>query len=480
MNVFIKINRMKQLEKTFSRKTFVQVCSASFLTSLPKIYASEGYKVFPLYFVGGLIVLAVAHLLTHDKRSGWLIDCAALSTFFLVFGNFGFSSLLSVAWVTLVGFVLLRPKSNFKLFRVVMTNVIIFVTLFSVVELPLRFSENPDDHPNFNLGVESKSQDFVKLNQKSYFKKALEQSRNDSSVLGPNREFIDVMTEQIKSSGDLVFLDDYPGNYIKIQAGRRSTVGSTGIRQKRVLVFGGSTVFCAEVPDSMTIPSQLQKIILDNKFELDVLNYGIPGIRIENQFRILERIQGLGPGDVVVFYDGINDLNTVFRLGLESNKSVIPLGFVKEVAAWVESHSLLARGLISGYIDRSGISKDFLNTDAENEVAGLWIKNDKIARTFVEIKGAQFVHILQPNWVTYKGGVEATKDNKRWADMKVIQNYFEKYANPETKIENFTKKLDGLSSTPFIDWAHLDEIGNKKIAEEMFAVLEPMLKAQGR
>jgi hypothetical protein len=360
-----------------------------------------------------------------------------------------------------------------------MTNVIIFVTLFSVVELPLRFSENPDDHPNFNLGVESKSQDFVKLNHKSYFKKALEQSKVDSSVLGPNREFIDVMTEQIKSSGDLVFLDDYPGNYIKIQAGRRSTVGSTGIRQKRVLVFGGSTVFCAEVPDSMTIPSQLQKIILDNKFELDVLNYGIPGIRIENQFRILERIQDLGPGDMVVFYDGINDLNTVFRLGLESNKSVIPLGFVKELAAWIEAHSLLGRGLISGYIDRSGISKDFLNTDAENEVAGLWIKNDKIARTFVESKGAQFVHILQPNWVTYKGGVEATKDNKRWADMKVIQNYFEKYANPETKIENFTKKLDGLSSTPFIDWAHLDEIGNKKIAEEMFAVLEPMLKAQG-
>ena len=471
---------MKKFKCALSRKTFVRICSASFFSSMMQIYAIEGYKDFPMYFVGGLIVLAVANLLTHNKRSGWLIDCVVLSVFFVVFGNFGISSLLWVLWITLIGFVFLRSKPDFKILKVVATNLILFVTLFSVVELPLRFSENPDDHPNFNLGVDSKSQNFVKLSAKSYFKKALEQSKNDSSVLGPNREFIDVMTEQIKSSGDLVFLDDYPGNYIKIQTGRRLTVGSTGIRQKRVLVFGGSTVFCAEVPDSMTIPSQLQKLILDNKFDLDVLNYGIPGIRIENQLKILETIGDIGPGDVVVFYDGINDLNTVFRLGLESNKSVIPLGFVKEVAAWVESHSLLARGLISGYIDSSGISKDFLSNDAENEVADLWVKNDKGARSYVESKGAKFVHILQPNWVTYQGGVEATKDNKRWSDMRSIQNYFEKYSTSVTKIDNFTKKLDGLSSTPYIDWAHLDEIGNKKIAEEMFAVLEPLLVAQGK
>ena len=443
-----------------------------------QIYAIEGYQDFPFYFVVGLLVLVVAHLLTTNRPGGWLIECAALSVFFVVFGNFGFSSMLWALWVTLVGFVLLRSKPDFKILKVVATNLILFVTLFSVVELPLRISENPDGHPNFILGVESKSQNFVKLNEKSYFKKALEQSKNDSSVLGPNKEFIDVMTEQIKSSGDLIFLDDYPGNYIKIHSGRRLTVGSTGIRQKRVLVFGGSTVFCAEVPDSMTIPSQLQKIILDNKFDLDVLNYGIPGIRIENQFRILETIQDLGPGDMVVFYDGINDLNTVFRLGLESNKSVIPLGFVKEVAAWVEAHSLLARGLISGYIDSSGISKDFLSNDAENEVSDLWVKNDRLAREYVESKGAKFLHILQPNWVTYLGGVEATKDNKRWSDMRIIQNYFEKYSTPVTKIENFTKKLDGLSSTPYIDWAHLDEIGNKKIAEEMFKIVEPLLGAK--
>jgi len=469
---------VKKLINSLNRSTFLRICSASFFSSMIQIYAIEGYKDFLFYFVGALTVLVVAHLLTHNKRCGWLIDCVALSAFFVVLGNFGFNSLMWVLWITLVGFVILRSKSDYKVFRVVLTNLILFVTLFSAVELPLRLSESSDDHPNINSGVDSKSGTFIDLTDKSYFRKALDLSKQDSTILSPNEEFLIVNKERIKASGDLVFLNDFPGSYIKIESGRRLTVGSTGLRPKRLLVFGGSTIFCAEVPDSMTVPSQLQQIANDNKFEIDVLNYGIPGIRIENQLRILETIGDLGPKDIVVFYDGINDLHTIFRYGLESNKTFIPLGATKRLVGWLEENSLLSRSLISGFIDSSGIGKDFLESDVEDKVLELWIKNDEVARSYVESKGAKFVHILQPNWVTFKGGTQATQDSKRWADMKAIQNYFEKYANPETKIENFSKKLDGLSSTPYIDWAHLDEIGNKKIAEEMFAVLEPLLSEQ--
>ena len=418
------------------------------------------------------------HSFRNDKQDKWLVNSVALSLFFLLFNSLSIGSFLTIIWISLLCFVFFRSKANFGIFKVVATNIIVMATLFTLVEFSFRLPENPDEHSNLNLGLVVDDQHFIRLSEKDYYKNALELSRSRSSVMSPNAEYLSVVNEKIISSGDFIFLNDFTGSYININNGRRATLGSTGIRKRKVLVFGGSTVFCAEVPDSMTIPSQLQKLILDNGFDSDVLNYGIPGIRIENQFRILETIEELEPGDIVVFYDGINDLNTIFRLGLESNKTLIPLGFIKEVATWVEAHSLLARGLISGYIDSNGISKEFLSTDAENEVADLWFKNDEAAREYVESKGALFVHILQPNWVTYQGGVEATKDNKRWSDMKTIQNYFEKYSTPVTKIENFTKKLDGLTSTPYIDWAHLDEIGNKKIAEEMFAVLEPLLVTQ--
>ena len=147
-------------------------------------------------------------------------------------------------------------------------------------------------------------------------------------------------------------------------------------------------------------------------------------------------------------------------------------------AEFFDKKSLLAKTLISGFLDSRGVDKTFLGTEAEKQVADIWLSYDLVARDYVKSKGAKFVHILQPNWVTFKGGKDATKNNKRWSDMKIIQNYFEKIATPVNKIENFTKALDDLETTPFIDWAHLDEIGNKKIAEEMFAVLKPLLEAQ--
>ena len=443
-----------------------------------QIYAIEGYKDFPLYFVGALTVLAVAHLLTHNKRCGWLIDCVALSAFFVVPGNFGFSSLLWVLWIILVSFVILRSKSDYKVFRVVLTNLILFVTLFSAVELPLRLAENGENNPNIQLGVEFDSRYFVQINNKSYFREAKSAAKSKPSVLSPNEEYLFVNKKLVRLSNNLVTVGDFDGAYINIRNGRRITVGASGSRPRRLLVFGGSTIFCAEVPDSMTVPSQLQQIVIDNRFEVDVLNYGVPGIRIESQLRILETIGDLGSGDVVIFYDGVNDLNTVFRYGLESDKVLIPLDATKKIMTWIEEHSLLGQNLISGYIDNKSISNKFLESVAEEKVVELWIKNDEVARSYVESKGAKFVHILQPNWLTFKGGSQATQVSKRWVDMKAIHNYFEKYANPETKIENFSKKLDGLSSTPYIDWAHLDEIGNKKIAEEMFAVLEPLLSEQ--
>ena len=471
---------MKKSAFALNGKLLVRMCLTAFLTSMPKIYAVEGYKDFLFYFFVGSLILVVVYLLKTNKSDNWLVDCAALVVFLLAFSNFGLNSLLWVLWISLIGFALLSDKPNLKKFRIVTTNLLIFLTLFSAIELPLRLAVNNYNNLDLQLGVQFDSKYFVQLRNKSYFRKALKQSKQNSAVLNPNEEFLIVMKEQIKSSNDLVFLDDFPGSYITIEAGRRVTVGSSGMRQKRVLVFGGSTVFCAEVPNSMTFPSQLQKIVLGNKFDVDVVNYGVPGIRIENQLRILETINDLGPDDIVVFYDGVNDLNTIFRLGLESKNSLIPLGGAKWILGWLDMNSLLARFLISGYIDSKSLGNEFLENQVEDLVTERWISNDQLARAYSESRGAKFVHILQPNWVTYKGGVEATRDSNRWKDMKVIETYFEKYATPDSEIENFTKVLDGLSTTPYIDWAHLDEVGNKKVAEEMFKVLEPLLKDQSK
>jgi hypothetical protein len=61
--------------------------------------------------------------------------------------------------------------------------------------------------------------------------------------------------------------------------------------------------------------------------------------------------------------------------------------------------------------------------------------------------------------------------------MQTIQQYFAGYTS-SNQIISFASALDSLDETPYVDWSHLDEIGNEKIAEEMFAVLKPLLEAQ--
>lgn len=62
--------------------------------------------------------------------------------------------------------------------------------------------------------------------------------------------------------------------------------------------------------------------------------------------------------------------------------------------------------------------------------------------------------------------------------MQTIQRYFAESATPSSQIINFRNTLDSLDKTPFVDWSHLDEIGDQRIAEEMFKVLEPLLDAK--
>ena len=59
--------------------------------------------------------------------------------------------------------------------------------------------------------------------------------------------------------------------------------------------------------------------------------------------------------------------------------------------------------------------------------------------------------------------------------MRVIQEIFKNNATQKSGIIDFTGRLDSLTDTPFLDWVHLDEVGDKKIAEEMFMVLKPLL-----
>ena len=476
--------------KSFELRSLIRSGFVAFLVSFPAMYYRRGIKEIVLYSVLALFLLTVVKLRISNTNRLWLVSALTVSLSFWVVTNFELLLLakfetftfLWVGWIWSVIFVLLRPKSNFVKSRIVLANFIVFLSLFSLVEAPFHFRD-----------ISRGSQDssfFVRLEDKNYFQKATEtwqakkneldadefaaaQAKNE--LLSPAEEH-GLVLSNIENADGFVTHRNFDGDYIKIKEGRRVTVGSTGLRQKRILVFGGSTIFCGEMPDSLTVPSQLQQMVLANGFDADVLNFGISGIRIENQFKTLQSIPNLGPEDVVLFYDGVNDLNEIYELGLKLKNSQTPWRQINKLLSELENRSWFIRYLAPTiYLESRGIGQEFLGSQAKQLVADNWFSFDKQARSYVEDKGATFIHILQPNLLTYTKASDLGKVRQKWSDMRAIKNELISYATETNKIFDFTKILDELNATPFFDWAHLDEVGNKKVAEKMFTVLEPLL-----
>jgi hypothetical protein len=204
---------------------------------------------------------------------------------------------------------------------------------------------------------------------------------------------------------------DFHGTYFNVQDGMRSTTDQPASWDHRVLVFGGSTVFDQEVPDQYTLPSCLQRLLNQQSGpRYRVENYGTPSMIAHQQTERLLR-SPLQPGDMVVFYDGVNDvLRTIYngqpegpyRAGFNNDGGVRKLSGVQ---AWLyplcfrlKDYSyvvtLLFRGMDSPrpavLVDESTLSR---NLDAAE--AG-YLEALTQARDYAEAHRARFVHVLQP------------------------------------------------------------------------------------
>ena len=470
------IANVKLTDKQILKKSSV----AAILISSNAIYSFQSFKRIAVLSALALLILLLAHHFLSNTKSHWIIKFVLISLVLIAFSNSYASALFWIVWNFLVCFVLLRPKSNFGTVKILCSNLLIFVLLFSLVEVTFRAAYDNGLRVSDVIDKNQDSGVFVNIKEKDFFKVAVQESQA-RLVDGPGAEYDLLHREKIKRSGDLITLGDFDGLYINVEDGRRVTTGSTGLREKRILVFGGSTILCGELPDSMTVTSNLQKILNSNDLEFDVLNYGISGLRIENQFKILETVRDLNSNDIVVFYDGINDLNRIFEEGLERRANQTPSRQLNKIAKELEKRSLLFRDIsITNYLDGLGVSQAYLANEVGQQITDNWIKFDAMARKYVESKGAKFVHILQPNWLTLESVDNSTKLKKHWSDRRIIQSAFEKSVTPETNIKDLTNIFDDLGTTPFLDWAHIDEVGTAKVAEEMFAVLEPLLIEQSK
>lgn len=290
---------------------------------------------------------------------------------------------------------------------------------------------------------------------------------------------------------DIIELEDYKGNFYNVLNGFRFTTDSPLSHKKRVLLFGGSTLFSQEVPDKFTIASFLQRELKEKG--IMVKNYGLPGMNSRQQYEILKKIS-LKKNDLVIFYHGVNDVYYNVFFG-ESH------GWVNGVPAFrpVKKINFLEK-MIYKFNDNFGnvlFSPQFLNLVAlkqqplsvksEDELkinsemaVNSFKKYINLSNDLVIDKGGQFINILQPilfgkkHLTKFQSEILANPYLTAYGSDKAFSITYpklRKISNSELKdikFYDFSGILhddDLFENEIWFDFCHINHEGNKHVAK---------------
>lgn len=316
-------------------------------------------------------------------------------------------------------------------------------------------------------------------------------------------EFVDESFRQpngwfIRPNTRLIIPGDFHGKFINIEHGQRRTTDSPALVLHRVFVLGGSAIYGAEVPDNETIPSHLQRFLGKLQAGWRVENCGSISVTTAQQLELLKTLP-VQPGDVVVFYDGVNDVyqgiyngdpsgwvageNRKQLQGAGPFKALLTRINAKYAACKLQSYSAFVGTVMGDAVNgRNLVRKPHLD-DAERvawlarQTAEVFRANLQEAGRFAHQRGAAFVHFLQPQIFA---GARRTP-----YEATVVSDY---YINPNGLETAFMagypllrQAMSSLPDTPsfdlsgilddrapgeefYLDFCHVNHAANRRIA----------------
>lgn len=245
------------------------------------------------------------------------------------------------------------------------------------------------------------------------FREARPAPYKNAEYFGP--DFLDESMRCLRlgnpSGANYLIPGDFLGRFINVRNGQRQTTDQPEAFEHRLLLFGGSTVFCSTVPDADTLASCLQRALNATPGpRYRVENYGTPAMIARQQTERLAATP-LQPGDVVVFYDGFNDVYYPiyngnprgFHPGDSDDGGVRKLGGVQ---AWLYPRCMRLKA--------RSYAAEFLFHNLDNPRPANVVNSRKLNRNLAEAeagyrealvgacadakaRGAKFVHALQPH-----------------------------------------------------------------------------------
>lgn len=295
----------------------------------------------------------------------------------------------------------------------------------------------------------------------------------------------------------------YTGNYINIDDdGLRKTVYESKEEDKtkkqfRIFMFGGSTLWGTGARDEFTIPSLVGSELSNKGLNVEVLNFGESGyVNSQELIRFYTELRKNNFPDLVVFYDGVNDVFSAYQQGIAGNPQN-EFNRVKEFNATKgkkKSSQVFFESLmtLSSVRFATGIIKREINikhyTDQETdklagETADIYFANLKVISSWGKEYGFKTLFYWQP--IIFDKPSLTQYEQKEAGKVDYISQFTEtvrERIRKNTLAENSQRFHDisdifkDSKEPVFIDFCHISESGNSVIAKTIAKDIEQALK----
>lgn len=276
---------------------------------------------------------------------------------------------------------------------------------------------------------------------------------------------------------------EYNGKTTRInESGERihTTPAFEGQKEKTVRFFGGSTMWGEGSDDEHTIPALFNR----NFPQYTVHNHGQLAYNSRQELDALITLYTKGDSaDVVVFYDGVNDVAFLCPSVIEElpGHRLVPMyrekiytgrgAILRELAVKTFAENILLLAAKNSE-KKEGLYNCIADPAKGEAIAEIMLRNWEIAHELVTKRGGRFIAILQPS--AFSG---QAKTDYLELDSELAENFAFVYGKIREKLQQRNHPWIFDLSNAFdkddhilIDFCHVSPNGNQIIADELAAI----------
>lgn len=284
----------------------------------------------------------------------------------------------------------------------------------------------------------------------------------------------------------------FSGKYINVSEARaRKTWSSPKIvdtqnKKKKIFMFGGSTMWGWGARDDYTIPSLVSRRLSEEyDTNAEITNFGEVGfVSTQEVLRLIFEIQKGNIPDIVVFYNGLNDVYSALRPGQIGVAGVVCDEFQRKklfegkypVFSWIYENYIIQSGMFKAILRL--LNKDKTNPvvldpkqieTISEDITRVYQKNLNLIQALSKKYNFDVLCYWQPTIFSKKNLSDFEKELEKVAQTELFNKaVFKRVSEKVKKIEHNTfhdiSNILEMKTTYYIDFSHIDEKGNDVIA----------------